>query len=66
MGVSIQNPIATFNNAIAKKTKYKLVRTFAQAQSRIVNKSEDKVKKIMREFQKSIHSGSTGGLNVRI
>lgn len=66
MSISIQNPIATFNLAVAKNTKFQFVRAFAQAQAKIVTKSEDKVKEIMREFQKDIHSGSTGGLNVRI
>ncbi len=34
--------------------------------SKNVIKSEEKVKRIMKAFQSDIHSGSTGGINVRI
>lgn len=66
MGVSIQNPLATYDNALIKKSKYLMVRTFAMQQAKNVSKSEEKVKEITKAFNREIHSGSTGGINVRI
>jgi hypothetical protein len=43
-----------------------MVRTLAMQQIRNVTKAEDKVKRLTKEFQSDIHSGSTGGINVRI
>lgn len=66
MSVSIQNSIATYNNALAKKSKYLMVRALASQQSQNVIKSENKVKALIKEFSSAIHSGSTSGIDVRI
>ena len=66
MGVSIQNPLVAFDNRMIKKSKYLMVRTLASQQARNVTKAEEKVKRIIKEFSMDIHSGSTGGLNIRI
>lgn len=66
MGVSIQNPIATFNNSLAKKSKFLMVRAFAAQQSKNVIKSEDKVKAITKEFTSSIRSGAKSAIDIRI
>lgn len=66
MGLSIQNPLVTFDNGLVKKSKYLMVKTLALQQARNASKAEEKVKKLMEEFSRDIHSGSTGGLDVRI
>lgn len=66
MSVSIQNPIATFNNSLAKKSKFLMVRAFAAQQSKNVVKAEEKVKAITKEFISAIHSGSKSGIDIRI
>ena len=66
MGVSIQNPLATFDNRLVRKSKFLMVRTLAMQQAKNASKAEEKVKQITKTFQAEIHSGSTGGLNVRI
>lgn len=66
MALSIQNPLTTLNNRLIRKSKFLMVRTLAMQQSKHVKKSEDKTKRLMKEFQSDIHSGSTGGINVRI
>ena len=66
MAISLQNPLTALNNRLIRKSKFLMVRTLAMQQIRNVSKSEEKVKRIMNEFQSDIHSGSTGGINVRI
>tara|TARA_B100000959_G_scaffold153427_1_gene160926 strand:+ start:881 stop:1081 length:201 start_codon:yes stop_codon:yes gene_type:complete len=66
VAISIQNPLSTFDNRLVKKSKFLMVRTLAMQQVKNVTKAEDKVKRLTNEFQQDIHSGSTGGINVRI
>ena len=66
MAISIQNPLSTFDNRLVKKSKFLMVRTLAMQQVKNVTNAEDKVKRLTNEFQQDIHSGSTGGINVRI
>lgn len=66
MGVSIQNPVATFNNALVKNSKYLSVRALASQHAKTATDAENKVKSIMKEFSRDIHNGSTGGINVHI
>ncbi len=66
MAISIQNPLSTFNNRMIRKSKFLVVRAIAQQQIKNVTKAEEKVKRITKQFQSDIHSGSTGGINVRI
>tara|TARA_B100000315_G_scaffold168498_1_gene156999 strand:- start:512 stop:667 length:156 start_codon:yes stop_codon:yes gene_type:complete len=49
-----------------RKSKFLVVRAIAQQQIKNVTKAEEKVKRITKQFQSDIHSGSTGGINVRI
>jgi len=66
VAISIQNPLSTFNNRMIRKSKFLVVRAIAQQQIKNVTKAEEKVKRITKQFQSDIHSGSTGGINVRI
>ena len=66
MPVSLQNPLVTIDNRLIRKSKFLMVKTVAKQMVKNVTKAEDKVKEITKAFQRDIHSGSTGGINVRI
>lgn len=66
MSLSVESPLLIMNNRLMRKSKFLMVRTLAMQQAKNVTKSEQKAKRLMEEFQAAIHSGSTGGINVRI